>query len=83
LSEFSKFKNLRTLSFVDYDISCDIAGLAWLVQIPNLQSLWFYPRGHMSYKLGSSVYDSARKVRALQLKICQDAKVAPPAHLAE
>ena len=83
LSEFSKLKNLRTLSFVDYDISCDVAGLAWLVQIPNLQGLWFYPRGHMSYKLGSSVYDSARKVRALQLKICQEAKVAPPAHLSE
>jgi hypothetical protein len=56
-------------------------GLTWLVPIENLEGLWFYPRGSLSYTLGSSIYDSARKIKALQLKICQEAKITPPAHL--
>jgi internalin A len=83
LSGFNKFKNLRTLSFLEYDFSCAVSALVWLVQIPDLQSVWFYPRGSMSHRLGSSIYDTPNKVRALQLRICQEAKVAPPAHLAE
>jgi len=81
LASFNQFKNLRTLSFADFDISSKIDGLTWLVPIENLEGLWFYPRGNLSYTLGSSIYDNARKVKALQLKICQEAKIPPPAHL--
>ncbi|MBU3617260.1 hypothetical protein [Polynucleobacter sp. JS-Polo-80-F4] len=81
LASFNQFKNLRTLSFVEFNISSKMEGLTWLVPIENLEGLWFYPRGSLSYTLGSSIYDSARKIKALQLKICQEAKITPPAHL--
>jgi len=80
-ASFNQFKNLRTLSFAEFDISSKIEGLTWLIPIKNLEGLWFSARGNLSFTLGSSIYDSARKVRALQLKICQEAKIAPPAHL--
>ena len=80
-ASFNQFINLQTLSFAELDIRSKIEGLTWLIPIKNLEGLWFSARGNLSFTLGSSIYDSARKVRALQLKICQEAKIAPPAHL--
>lgn len=81
MSLFNQFKNLHELSFVDYNIRCELVELLWLVPISTLQGLWFTPRGSMSYSIGSSVFDSPKKVRDLQLKICTAAKIKPPAHL--
>lgn len=36
----------------------------------------------MSDILDGGVYDCAKKVKALQLRICTEAKIKPPAHLA-
>lgn len=80
-ASFNQFKNLRTLSFAEFDISSKIEGLSWLIPIEKLEGLWFSSRGNLSYTLGSSIYDSSKKVRALQLKICQEAKIVPPTHL--
>ncbi|MBU3580468.1 hypothetical protein ICN19_00390 [Polynucleobacter sp. AP-Capit-er-40B-B4] len=81
LASINQLRNLHTLSLREYDINCSFDSLVWLVPIQNLQGLWFYPRGNLSYKLGSSIYDSPGKVRELQLRICQEAKLPPPPHL--
>ncbi len=69
------------LNFDDFDFHCNLAELAWLVPMENLQSLLFYPRGNMSHVLDGGVYDSIKKVKDLQQKICKEAKIKPPAHL--
>ena len=81
VSTLNQFTNLQTLNFVDFNMDCSMVDLAWLVGIEDLQGLWFTPRGVMAYRLGSSVYDSPRKVAELQKKICAAAAIAPPAHL--
>lgn len=81
LYALSQFKTLTSLNFDEFDFHCNLAELAWLVPMENLQSLVFYPRGNMSHVLDGGVYDSIKKVKALQLKICKEAKIKPPAHL--
>jgi len=81
LYAFSQFKSVISLNFSEFDFHCKLEELAWLVPMENLQSLVFYPRGNMSHILNGGVYDSATKVKALQLKICKEAKIKPPLHL--
>lgn len=82
MTGFAQFKSLETLSFSDFDFSCKIEEMTWLVGLQGLQSVVFAPRGNMSHILDGGVYDSAKKVKALQLRICTEAKIKPPAHLA-
>jgi hypothetical protein len=81
LFALSQFKTLTAMNFDEFDFHCNLAELAWLVPMENLQSLVFYPRGNMSHVLDGGVYDSIKKVKALQQKICKEAKIKPPAHL--
>ncbi len=82
LTVFRQFRTLETLSFSEFDFHCKIEEMTWLVAIEGLQGVVFAPRGNMSHILDGGVHDSARKVKALQLRICQEAKIKPPAHLA-
>lgn len=82
LTVFGQFKTVQSLHFDEFDFSCSLEELTWLVQLQKLESLTFYPRGNMSHRLDGGVFDSPRKVKALQLKICQEAKISPPAYLA-
>jgi hypothetical protein len=72
---------MESLNFEDFNFNCDIAELAWLVPIQNLQSLRLKTCGYIASKLGTSVYDSPGKVRKLQVKICSEAKIPLPSHL--
>lgn len=81
LMVFGEFKTVQSLHFDEFDFSCSLEELTWLVQMQNLESLTFYPRGNMSHRLDGGIFDSARKVKALQLKICQEAKISPPAYV--
>jgi hypothetical protein len=81
LNELSLFKSVISLNFSEFDFHCKLEELAWLINMELLQSLIFYPRGNMSHILNGGVYDSATKVKALQLKICKEAKIKPPIHL--
>jgi Leucine-rich repeat (LRR) protein len=81
LTVFPQFKTLESLNFGDFDFSSKVADMTWLVHLKGLQSVVFYPRGNMSHTLDGGVHDSPKKVKALQLKICQEAKIKPPAHL--
>ena len=82
LHAFSQFKTVTALNFDEFDFHCSLEELTWLVAMPGLQSVVFYPRGNMSHSLNGGVYDTAKQVKALQLKACQAAKITPPAHLA-
>jgi len=83
LASIPKIKNLNTLDFSEYNFTCDTGSLSWLVQFKDLKGLWFYPHGSMSYRLkqGTSIYDTPGKIKKLQLSICTEAKLPPPAHL--
>jgi hypothetical protein len=81
LFALSQFKTVTSLNFDEFDFHCNLGELAWLVPMENLQSLLFYPRGNMSHVLDGGVYDSIKKVKDLQQKICKEAKINPPAHL--
>jgi hypothetical protein len=81
LFALSQFKTVTSLNFDEFDFHCNLGELAWLVPMENLQSLLFYPRGNMSHVLDGGVYDSIKKVKDLQQKICKEAKIKPPAHL--
>lgn len=82
LRAFSQFKTVTALNFDEFDFHCQLEELTWLVAMQGLQSVVFYPRGNMSHTLDGGVYDSPKQVKALQLKVCQAAKMKPPAHLA-
>jgi Leucine-rich repeat (LRR) protein len=82
LMVFGQFKTVQSLQFDEFDFSCKLEEMTWLVQMQKLESLTFYPRGNMSHRLDGGVFDSPRKVKALQLKICQEAKIKPPSHVA-
>lgn len=82
MTTFQKFTSLESLSFSEFDFRCKIEEMTWLVGLEGLQSVIFAPRGNMSHILDGGVYDSPRKVKALQLRICAEAKITPPAHLA-
>ena len=81
LHEFSQFKTVTTLGFDEFDFHCKLEELTWLVAMQGLRSVVFYPRGNMSHSLNGGVYDTAKQVKALQLKACQAAKIKPPAHV--
>ena len=81
LHAFSQFKTVTTLDFDEFDFHCKLEELTWLVAMQGLQSVVFYPRGNMSHSLNGGVYDTAKQVKALQLKACQAAKIKPPAHV--
>ncbi len=82
MTVFQQFKTLESLNFGDFDFSSKVEALTWLVNLQGLQSVVFYARGNMSHTLDGGVYDSPKKVKALQLRVCQEAKIKPPAHLA-
>jgi hypothetical protein len=81
LHAFSQFKTVTSMNFDGFDFHCKPEELTWLVAMQGLQSVVFYPRGNMSHSLNGGVYDSAKQVKALQLKACQAAKIKPPAHV--
>jgi hypothetical protein len=81
LNVFTQFKSVISLSFTEFDFYCKLEELTWLVPMENLQSLIFYPRGNMSHVLNGGVFDSASKVKSLQLKVCKEAKINPPQHI--
>ena len=81
LQSFSQFKTVTAMNFDEFDIYCKLEELTWLVAMQGLQSVVFYPRGNMSHSLNGGVYDTAKQVKALQLKACQAAKIKPPAHV--
>lgn len=81
LNALSRFKHVIGMNFSEFDFHCKPEELVWLVEMENLQNLVFYPRGNMSHILDGGVYDSKNKVKALQLKICKEAKIMPPSHL--
>lgn len=78
---FSQFKTVTSINFDEMDFHCTIEELGWLVQLEHLQSLVFYPRGSMSHTLNGGIYDTPRKVKTLQIKICEIAKINPPKYL--
>ena len=61
-------KNVKTLSLEKCDFLINYDEMGWLLEMPNLQSLRFTPRGRMAYRLGSSVYDDIKKLRKLKKK---------------
>lgn len=77
----NQFQKVISLNFAEFDFHCKLEELAWLVPMENLQSLVFYPRGNMSHILDGGVYDSMNKVRTLQKRICNEAKIKVPAHI--
>ena len=81
LMALGQFQTVQSLQFDEFDFSCSIAELTWLVQMQKLESLAFYSRGNMSHMLDGGIFDSPRKVKDLQLKICQEAKIGPPSHV--
>jgi Leucine-rich repeat (LRR) protein len=81
LHAFSQLKTVTAMNFDEFDFHCQLEELTWLVAMQGLQSVVFYPRGNMSHSLNGGVYDSAKQVKALQLKACQAAKIKPPAHV--
>jgi len=81
LNMFSKFNTVRSLNFIEMDIHCKLEELSWLVNMQELKSLIFYPRGSMSFVLSGGIFDSPNQVKALQLKVCQEAKIKPPQYL--
>lgn len=81
LNVISQFKSVIGLNFAEFDFHCKLEELGWLVPMENLKSIVFYPRGNMSHILDGGVYDSTSKVKALQQKICKEAKIKPPPHL--
>ncbi len=83
LASITKFENLNTLDFSEYNFSCDTGSLSWIVDFKDLKGLWFYPHGSMSYRLkqGTSIYDTPGKIKKLQLSICAEAKIPTPVHL--
>ena len=81
LMVLGQFQTVQSLQFDEFDFSCSLEELTWLVQLQKLENLTFYPRGNMSHRLDGGVFDSPRKVKALQLKICQEAKIKPPSHV--
>lgn len=83
LTVFQQFKTLESLSFAEFDFSCKVEEMTWLVGLQGLKSVVFAPRGNMSHTLDGGVHDTAKKVKALQLRICKEAKIHPPSHLAD
>jgi hypothetical protein len=81
LMVLGQFETLQSLHFDEFDFSCSLEELTWLVHMQKLENLTFYPRGNMSHRLNGGIFDSARKVKALQLTICQEAKINPPAYV--
>jgi hypothetical protein len=81
MTVFQQFKTLESLNFGDFDFSSKVEALTWLVNLQGLQSVVFYARGNMSHTLDGGVYDSPKKVKALQLRVCQEAKIKVPGHL--
>jgi Leucine-rich repeat (LRR) protein len=81
LHAFSRFKTVTAMNFDEFDFHCNLEELTWLVAMQGLQSVVFYPRGNMSHSLNGGIYDTAKQVKALQLKACQAAKIKPPAHV--
>lgn len=81
LHAFSQFKTVTALNFDEFDFHCQLEELTWLVAMQGLQSVVFYPRGNMSHSLNGGVFDTAKQVKALQLRACQAAKIKPPAHV--
>lgn len=83
LTVFQNFKTLESLGFADFDFSCKIEEMTWLVALQGLKSVVFAARGNMSHILDGGVHDSPKKVKTLQLRICKEAQIPPPAHLAD
>lgn len=83
LTVFQQFKTLESLSFAEFDFSCKVEEMTWLVSLPGLKSVVFAPRGNMSHTLDGGVHDTAKKVKTLQLRICKEAKIPPPSHLSD
>ena len=81
LNMFSKFNTVRSLNFIEMDIHCKLEELSWLINMQELKSLIFYPRGSMSFVLNGGIFDSPHQVKSLQLKVCQEAKIKPPQYL--
>ena len=81
LHTFSRFKTVTAMNFDEFDFHCDLEELTWLVDMKGLQCVVFYPRGNMSHLLNGGVYDTPKQVKALQLSVCQAAKIQPPAHV--
>lgn len=81
LNALSKFKTAVGLNFSEFDFHCKVEELTWLLDFPHLKSLTFYPRGNMSHILDGGVFDSPKKVKTLQLRICKEAGIKPPSFL--
>lgn len=81
LHTFSQFKTVTAMNFDEFNFHCKLEELIWLVEMKGLQSVVFYPRGNMSHSLNGGVYDTPKQVKALQLSVCQAAKIKPPAHV--
>ena len=80
-TQLSLLKNVKTLSLEKCDFLINYDEMGWLLEMPNLQSLRFTPRGRMAYRLGSSVYDDLKKLRKLQETVCMEGGFTRPAFL--
>ena len=82
LRDMSAIAKMSSLKSLDLSACAYVDDLSWVVLLPELSHLQFWPGSDASKLAGASTHASLDHVRKLQLKLCRKFKIEIPPHLA-
>jgi hypothetical protein len=82
LRDVSAIGKISSLKSLDLSACAYVDDLSWVVQLPELSHVQFWPGSDAAKLAGASTHASLDHVRKLQLKLCRKFKIEMPPHLA-
>ena len=82
LRDLSAIGKISSLKSLDLSACAYVDDLSWVVLLPELSHLQFWPGSDAAKLAGASTHASFDHVRKLQLKLCRKFKIEMPPHLA-
>ena len=82
LRDVSAIGKILSLKSLDLSACAYVDDLSWVVLLPELSHLQFWPGCDAAKLAGASTHASLDHVRKLQLKLCRKFKIEMPPHLA-
>ena len=82
LRDFSALGQISSLKSLDISACNYVEDLSWVVMLPELSHVQFWPGSDAAKLAGGSTHASLDHVRKLQAKLCRKFKIEMPPHLA-
>jgi hypothetical protein len=82
LRDMSAIGKISSLKSLDLSACAYVNDLSWVVLLPELSHLQFWPGSDAAKQAGASTHASLDHVRKLQTKLCRKFKIEIPTHLA-